>query len=119
MPPPAAAACPGPSFQTTEAVIWLAAFSAMLVPPTAVTNGEDAGKLTASLRVGLPFRLRHVLEPSSPAAASTEIPVDAATSNAVSYRPIPLSPSAIRLLDSHPPERRRDDVRALVLDSIA
>src|SRR6202012_1241821 len=116
---PPAAACPGPSFQTTDAVIWLAALSAMLVPPTAVTNGDEAGKLTDSLRVGLSFWLTHVLEPSSPEAASTEIPVAAATWNAVSYRPIPRLPSALRLSDSHPPSEAETTSGRWFSDSIA
>ena len=54
----------------------------MFVPPTPVTHGEDAGKLTACWGLGRPWRSKQDDEPSSPLEASTEMPLAAASCSA-------------------------------------
>ena len=85
-PPPPAARSSGPSFQTIWEAIVLSGLSMTLVPPTPVTKGEEAGKLTASRSIG-PVRPMQAVEPSSPLEASTEMPLAAAAASA---------PSAVR-----------------------
>src|ERR1700689_4454450 len=62
----------------------LPALSDTLVPPTPVTQGEEAGKLTALSRNGAPIRLRgftQAVDPASPADETPVTPSAAATSS--------------------------------------
>src|SRR5437879_4151558 len=99
-PPPPAARLSGPSFHTIWDAIVLSGFSCTLVPPTPVTSGEDAGKLTDSRSTG-PERVRHAVEPSSPLEARTEIPLAAAAARAPSTARTPAYPIDSTSAGSH------------------
>src|SRR3954465_15433595 len=70
-PPPVALF--GPSFQTTSSSIAPAPSAVTLVPPQARTNGLEAGKSTWAWLSPAPS-----LDPLSPAAAHTVMPIAAA-----------------------------------------
>src|SRR6476659_4508858 len=87
IPPPPPPKKSGASFHVIWEAIRFLAFSLRFVPPTAVTNGELAGSLTANS--GSAVLLSGVstgqaLEPWSPAATSVEIPAPAATAKTLS-----------------------------------
>ena len=84
----------------------MAVLSTMLVPPTAVSHGDEAGKLTASWGSGSAsweLESTQSAEPSSPLAASMLIPLAAASSSAASTSPMPARPMASRTCGSHRP----------------